>query len=198
MFQKKLMKFGILFLGFFVSCYFPLSAVESSMKYFWLKDKNTIEILSLDKLNTAKLSLRDSKGKKLVFSVKKQTARKLELTLNFDLTSSPWYKAVYEGKELTSTPHYTYLNNYFHYTGPLGVSKRENSYLFHMWSPTAHRVELVVYENYTNQVLKKVDMISAERGLFFIQLEEEYKGKSYQYHVHSGNKVTKPLILMPK
>ncbi len=186
-------KIGILFLGFFLSCQFTINAMESAMKHFWLKDKEIIQLISNDKLDSAKIVILNSKGKKLSFQVIRQTTTKTELKVKEDLTTSPWYKVIYEGAEILSTPHYEYLNKYFHYTGPLGISKKGSDYLFHMWSPVAHKVELVVYENYSENVIKRIDMIPGERGHFSITLPEKYKGMSYLYHVHNGSNITQGL-----
>jgi len=164
--------------------------MEPTMKHLWLMDKNAIQIISKNKIDTSQVKLFDSRGKFLQFNVKGQSVAKTDLKVNVDLTDTPWIKAVYGGNELISTPHYKYLNKYFYYTGPLGISKKGSDYLFHMWSPTAHRVELVIYENYSNQPTHRVDLIPGERGHFSIQLNEKYKGKSYQYHVHNGQTVT--------
>jgi pullulanase len=193
MIQTFSQKIGILILGLILTCDSSIYAMEPAMKHFWLKDKHNIQLITSEQIDMNQVSLLDSKGKKIPFQILRQTVTKVDLQLKDDLTVSPWYKVLYKGSELISTPHFEYLNKYFQYTGPLGISKKGNQYTFHMWSPSAHRVELVVYENYSETVLKRIDMIPGERGHFAINLPESFKGKSYLYHVHYGALVSKAL-----
>ncbi|MBF6978801.1 type I pullulanase [Aerococcaceae bacterium zg-BR22] len=70
-----------------------------------------------------------------------------------------------------------------HYAGELGAIYTAEQTEFRLWAPTAHTVELVIYEDYYAPVLEKYLMTKEEEAVWTIKVDGDCHGMTYRYEV---------------
>ncbi|MBF6626109.1 type I pullulanase [Aerococcaceae bacterium zg-BR9] len=70
-----------------------------------------------------------------------------------------------------------------HYAGELGAIYTAEQTEFRLWAPTAHTVELVIYEDYYAPVLEKYLMTKEEEAIWTIKVDGDCHGMTYRYEV---------------
>nr|WP_041076287.1 type I pullulanase [Thermotoga caldifontis] len=77
-----------------------------------------------------------------------------------------------------------------YYDGPLGPFYTPEHTEFYVWSPVSKRVELLLYEDYTQtEPSKIVEMQRREKGVWYARVEQDLEGWFYRYRYHSYGKV---------
>lgn len=77
-----------------------------------------------------------------------------------------------------------------YYDGPLGAFYTPEQTEFYVWSPVSKRVELLLYEDYTQtEPSKIVEMQRKEKGVWYARVERNLEGWFYRYRYHSYGRV---------
>ncbi len=108
------------------------------------------------------------------------------LKSNLDITKK--YKAVVAGTELELDIKQYYkteeFKNLYSYTGyDLGCTLTENETVFKVWTPTATKVVLKVYENDTTTTFESFELQQGEHGIFYYKHTSSLEGKYYNFDV---------------
>jgi pullulanase len=89
-----------------------------------------------------------------------------------------------------TTPKYTSFDDYPVYDGnDLELTYSAQSSKFRVWTPTATKVKILLYDNGNEGgAYKTLDMSRSEKGTWTLKVNEDLKGKFYTFQVKIGEK----------
>ena len=76
---------------------------------------------------------------------------------------------------------------YYYEEDDLGLTIKDENFIFKFWSPLAERAYLCIYDHYESQNFKEYGMNKA-KGIFSISLNEDIKEKFYTFVVYIDGK----------
>ncbi|NME68274.1 type I pullulanase [Flammeovirga aprica] len=81
------------------------------------------------------------------------------------------------------------FNSYPYYDGELGIKYSKNATTFKLWSPTASKVTVQLYDSgLGGEPAEIIPMEATDRGTWTLKVEKDLHGKYYTYQVHIGDK----------
>ncbi len=165
--------------------------------YAFINKRNEVVLLSKEVLELSSNNLKITDGENNVeigdVSVIKEflenenwNRNTVELKENLDITKK--YKVIVEKDELELDIKQYYKTaefcNLYSYVGnDLGCTLTENETLFKVWTPTASKVVLKVYDNDTTTTFESFELEKGEKGTFFYKHDESLEGKYFNYDV---------------
>ncbi len=110
----------------------------------------------------------------------------VELKSNLDITKK--YNVTVAGTELNLDIKQYYkteeFKNLYSYTGnDLGCTLAESETMFKVWTPTATKVVLKVYDNDTTQSFESFELQQGEKGIHFYKHPSSLEGKYYNFDI---------------
>ncbi len=165
--------------------------------YAFISKSNEVVILikELFELNSNNLKITEGENKieygeinviKEFIEAETWNRHTIELKTNLDITKK--YKVIVEGKELDLDIKQYYKTEEFKklysYTGDdLGCTLTEKETVFKVWTPTATKVVLKVYDNDTTSTFESYELQKGEKGIYFYKHSGALEGKYYNFDV---------------
>jgi len=99
-------------------------------------------------------------------------------------------------KDTIAQPRSILDNNKYYYQGnDLGATWTSKYTTFKLWAPTAINVYLRLYEDYKTEKYKEFEMESQSKGIWYLKINGDLKGKYYVYEVWlASNSITDSTI----
>ncbi|MGT2867065.1 pullulanase [Streptococcus fryi] len=153
----------------------------------------------------SKISVTDKDGKEVSLSdvIPDVAANKVKLTGDFNQEGAN-YTVTYGNEQFTTKMSWQLKDSVFAYDGELGarVSDEGAKVDFTLWSPSADKVTLVLYDkDDQTRVLGKTDLAKGDKGEWHLTLGDnalglaDYRGYFYHYEITRGDETV--LVLDP-